>query len=210
MTGTLRGVRGALLGAVAAWLILRAWAALRPTAFPYFARSILDVPRPLITRRRLLEVLDPSPGERILEIGPGTGYYTIPVARRLGPGGDLEILDVRESYLEHSMERARRNGLSNVVARCGDGGSLPYQDATFDGAYLISVLGEIADPEAALGELRRVLKPSGRLVIGEIFIDPDFPRFGWLVKRACDAGLRLESRSGGQLAYYASFRRSGD
>jgi ubiquinone/menaquinone biosynthesis C-methylase UbiE len=179
-------------------------------AFPYFARSILDIPRPLITRRRLLEALDPAAGERILEIGPGTGYYTIPVARRLGPGGALEILDVRESYLEHSMERARRHGLSNIVARCGDGRSLPYQDATLDGAYLVSVLGEIADPAAALGELRRVLKPSGRLVIGEIFIDPDFPRFGWLVRRARDAGLRLESRSGGVLAYYARFRRSGD
>jgi ubiquinone/menaquinone biosynthesis C-methylase UbiE len=203
-------VRRALLGAAAAWLILRAWAALRPTAFPYFARSILDIPRPLITRRRLLEALDPASGERILEIGPGTGYYTIPVAGRLGPRGSLEILDVRESYLEHSMERARRNGLSNIVARRGDGGSLPYPDATFDGAYLISVLGEISDPETALVELRRVLKPSGRLVLGEIFIDPDFPRFGWLVKRARDAGLRLERRSGGALAYYATFRPSGD
>jgi ubiquinone/menaquinone biosynthesis C-methylase UbiE len=201
-------VRRALLGAAAAWFILRAWGALRPTAFPYFARSILDIPRPLITRRRLLEALDPAQGERILEIGPGTGYYTIPVAGRVGTRGSLEILDVRENYLRHSVERARRNGLSNVVARRGDGGSLP--DATFDGAYLISVLGEIPDPEAALVELRRVLKPSGRLVLGEIFIDPDFPRLGWLVKHARDAGLRLERRSGGALAYYATFRPSGD
>jgi ubiquinone/menaquinone biosynthesis C-methylase UbiE len=202
----MRGVRRGLLAAVGAWLILRAWAAARPTAFPYFARSILDLPRPLITRRRLLNTLDPAPDERILEVGPGTGYYTIPVAARLGPGGTLDILDLRKSHLAHTMERARRHGLSNIVASCGDGGSLPYRDATFDGAYLISVLGEVPDPEAALRELRHVLKPSGRLVIGEIFVDPDFPRFGWLVKRARDAGLWLERRSGGPLAYYAMFR----
>ena len=51
------------------------------------------------------------------------------------------------------------------------------------------MLGEIPDPEAALGELRRVLKPAGRLVVGEIFIDPDFPRLAWLVRRARAAGV---------------------
>jgi ubiquinone/menaquinone biosynthesis C-methylase UbiE len=70
----------------------------------------------------------------------------VPVAARLQPKGILDILDLRKSYLDHAMERARHHGLSNIIGTCGDGGSLPYQDATFDGAYLISVLGEIPDP----------------------------------------------------------------
>jgi ubiquinone/menaquinone biosynthesis C-methylase UbiE len=71
---------------------------------------------------------------------------------------------------------------------------------------MVSVLGEIPDPAAALRELRRVLKPEGRLVIGEILLDPDFPMLGWLVRQAPAQGLRLERRSGSRLAYFAEFR----
>ena len=185
---------------------MRVWAALRPSAFPYFARPILDLPRPLITRGGLLEILEPAEGERILELGPGTGYYTLPVAARLEPAGVLEILDIRQSFLDHTVEHARHRGLTNIVPSLGDGGALPYPDGYFDAAYLITVLGEIPDPEAALSELGRVLKPAGRLVVGEIFIDPDFPRLGWLVECARGAGLLLERRSGSSLGYFARFR----
>lgn len=194
-----------LLGALAAWLGLRAFAALRPTAFPYFARAILDLPRPLLTRRGLLEILQPEPGERILEVGPGTGYYTLAVASRLEPDGVVEILDVRRPFLDHTVGRAHRHGLANVVATVGDGGCLPFPAERFDAAYLVTVFGEVAQPEAALRELRRVLKPSGRLIVGEIFFDPDFPRLSWLVAQARGAGFRLVERTGSRIAYFAQF-----
>lgn len=200
-------LRRSLLAACAVWLGLRLFAAARPTAFPYFARAILDVPRPLITRRGLLRILEPAEGERVLEVGPGSGYYTLPVAAELGPRGVLDIVDVRQSFLDHTLERARGRGIGNVVATLGDGTSLPFADGTFDAAYLITVLGEVSDPDTALRELRRVLKPRGRLVVGEIFIDPDFPRLGWLVKHARSMGLMLERRTGTSLAYFARLRR---
>lgn len=198
--------RRALIPAFAAWLGLRAWAALRPTAFPYLARPILELPRPLITRGGLLEILEPAAGERMLEVGPGTGYYSLPVAARLGPGGLLEILDVRQSFLDHTLRRAAERGIVNITPSQADATSLPYEDGTFDAAFLITVLGEIPDAQAALGELRRVLKPAGRLVVGEIFIDPDFPRLAWLVRRARAAGLILERLTGTRAAYFARFR----
>jgi ubiquinone/menaquinone biosynthesis C-methylase UbiE len=188
---------------------LRARAALRPTAFPYFARSILDVPRPLISRGGLLEILEPRAGEHMLEVGAGTGYYTLPVAASLEPGGLLEILDVRQRFLDHTLRRARSRGLGNVVPTLGDGRSLPYPDGRFDAAYLITVLGEIPDPQAAMNELRRVLASDGRLVVGEIFIDPDFLRLAWLAEHAHAAGLRLERHSGSRLAYFARFGAGG-
>ena len=194
-----------LLGALAAWLGLRAFAARRPTAFPYFARAILDVPRPLLTRRRLLEILQPEPGERILEVGPGTGYYTLAVASRLEPDGVVEILDVRRPFLDHTVVRAHRHGLVNVVATLGDGGRLPFPAERFDAAYLVTVFGEIAEPEAALRELRRVLKPAGRLIVGEIIVDPDFPRLSRLVAQARGAGFRLVERTGSRIGYFAQF-----
>ena len=190
----------------AGWLGLRAWASVRPAAFPHFGWPVLDIPRPLITRRGLLEILDPVAGERILEVGPGTGYYTLPVAARLEPAGALEILDVRQSFLDQTFRRARKRGLTNVVPKLGDGRSLPYPSSCFDAACLITVLGEIPDPEAALGEVRRVLKPAGRLVVGEILIDPDFTTLRWLVRHARAAGLVLERHTGTQVGYFARFR----
>ena len=197
--------RKALFAAVGTWLGLRAFAALRPTAFPYLGWPILDLPRPLITPGRLLDILSPSPGERVLEVGPGSGFYSVPVAARLMPGGVLEIVDVRQGFLDHTVRRARKHGLANVEPTLSDGTSLPYPDGRFDAAYLVSVLGELPDPQAGLRELRRVLRPGGRLVVGEIFIDPDFPRLSWLTARARDAGFRLERRTGGGLAYFARF-----
>jgi len=199
-----------VLAGVAAWLALRAWAARHPTAFPYFARPILNLPRPLATRRGLLDILAPAPDERILEVGPGTGYYTLPVAAALQPGGTLEILDVRQSFLDHTLERARRGAIANIAATLGDGDSLPYADQSFDAAFLVGTLGEIPKPQAALRELRRVLKPAGRLVVGEIFVDPDFIRFGWLVRHARATGLRLERRTGTPLSYFARLRPEGE
>ena len=205
MSALVRRLLWSLAAATGAWLALRAWAAIRPAAFPYFARSILELPRPLITRKRLLEVLEPTTGERVLEVGPGTGYYTLPVAARLAPEGTLEIVDVRQRFLDHTTTRARAAGLTNVIPALAGGGSIPFPDGCFDAAYLITVLGEIPDPEAALVELRRVLKPTGRLVVGEIFIDPDFPTLGRLVEQAAAAGLLLERRVGTSLAYFARF-----
>ena len=206
LAAALRGTRVVLPAALVAWVALRAWAALRPTAFPYFGRAFLDLPRPVITRRGLLEILEPAAGERMLEVGPGTGHYTSGVAAHLEPGGVIEIVDVRQSFLDHTAARARRYGLHNVVPTLADGGSLPFADHCFDAAFLVTALGEIPDPQAALRDLNRVLKPSGRLVVGEIVIDPDFHRRGRLVARARAAGLRLERTTGGPLAYFARFK----
>ena len=137
-----------LPAALVAWCALRAWAALRPTAFPYFGRAILDLPRPGITRRGLLEILEPAAGERILELGPGTGYYTPSVAARVEPGGVVEIVDVRQSFLDHTVARARRHGLRNVVPTPADGGSLPFPDRTVDGRLVARDMTPIRSPAA--------------------------------------------------------------
>ena len=68
---------------------------------------------------------------------------------------------------------------------------------------LITVLGEIPDQDAALREIARVLKPEGRLVVGELFGDPHFTAPGALERRAESAGLRLQERSGPWLGYFA-------
>ena len=188
--------------AVAAW-----WWRKHPSACPYSQRWMLEPPHPFITRARLNEALGHVCGRRVLEIGPGTGYYTLPAAERIGAGGRLAIFDVQQEMLELTMDRARDRGLENVVATQGDARSLPYDDATFDAAFLVTVLGEIPDQDAALRELARVLKPAGRLVVGELLGDPHWVAPRTLRRRAEAAGLRFEDRIGTPLAYFARYAR---
>jgi ubiquinone/menaquinone biosynthesis C-methylase UbiE len=195
------------LGAVGTLVAAALWWRTNPSACPYGQRFWVQAPHPLITRRRLREVLGPRPGERVLEVGPGTGYYTLDVAHWLSPSGRLDILDLQQAMLDHTMRRVRGRGLTNVTASNGDAGRLPYGDATFDAAFLVTVLGEIPDQDAAVGELARVLKPGGRLVVGELFGDPHWVSPARLRRRAEAAGLSFVRRAGSPAGYFARFER---
>ncbi len=197
-----------LLGAAAlATLGAALWWRKNPSACPYGQRFWVQAPHPIVTRDRLREVMRPEPGERILEIGPGTGYYTLDIAEWVGPEGKVEIFDLQQEFLDHTVGRATERGLANVVPTQGDATALPYEDASMDAAVLTAVLGEIPDPLAALREIARVLKPTGRLVVGELFGDPHFTTQAALKRQAPEAGLVWESHSGNWFAYFARLSR---
>lgn len=181
------------------------WWRRNPSACPYNQRFWVEAPHPLITRPRLREALAPAPGQRVLEVGPGTGYYALHAARWIGPEGHLDVFDLQLEMLDHTLLQAEQREIRNIVAMQGDARELPYETDTFDAAYLVTVLGEIPDQEAALRELARVVKPGGRVVVGELFGDPHWVSPGKLRARAERAGLRFESRSGSPLGYFARF-----
>ena len=184
------------------------WWRQNPSACPYSQRFWVEAPHPLITRARLREALEPAPGERVLEVGPGTGYYTLEVAEWVKPDGEVDILDLQQEMLDHTMRRAGERGLANVTPTRSDATSTPYEDGTFDAAYLVTVLGEIPDQDAAIRELARVLKPGGRLVVGELLGDPHYVRLAPMRLRASGAGLAYEGRAGNALGYFARFRKA--
>ena len=190
------------IGAIAAGLYWRR----HPSAYPAAQRLLLEVPHPLITRTRLLQALQPISGEHILEIGPGAGYYTLAVAVALAPAGRLEVFDIQQEMLDHTTRRVRAAGLDNVSPRQGDAQSMPYANQTFDRAYLVTVLGEIPDPDRALRELHRVLKAGGCLVVGELFGDPHWVRPKMLAQLARAAGFVPTERLGSPLGYFAAMR----
>ena len=193
-----------LLGAAAAATLAAAlWWRKNPSACPYGQRFWVEAPHPIITRDRLRSVLRPQPGERLLEIGVGTGYYSCDLAEWIAPEGTLELFDLQREFLDHVMRAAGERGLSNLVPTEGDATRLPYEDASVDGVVLTAVLGEIPDPGAALREIRRVLKPGGRLVVGELFGDPHFTTRASLERLEAEAGLALAERSGNWFGYFA-------
>jgi len=201
-------VRGPLMAAGAGVIGAAAWWRTHPSPCPYGQRFWVEAPHPIITRERLLEILAPGPGERLLELGPGTGYYTLPVAERID-GGRLSIADIQQEMLDHTMRRAAQAGIDNIEPTRADAQALPYPDDTFDGAFTVTTLGEVPEPDQALRELARVVKPSGRVVVGELFGDPHMVTFGSLRERAARSGLRVDRRLGGPLGYFALLRPAG-
>src|SRR4051812_21518923 len=91
------------------------WWRTHPSACPYGQRFWVEPPNPLITRRRLRDELAPQRGERVLEVGPGTGYYSLDVAEWVSPGGELDLFDLQQPMLDHTMRRVAERGLANVT-----------------------------------------------------------------------------------------------
>jgi SAM-dependent methyltransferase len=199
-----RQTKAILLAALGAVVAAFLYARRHPTACPYSQRWMVELPKPGVSTDRLIELLEPRPKERLLELGPGTGYYTFPVAERLD-GGKLEVFDIQQEFLDLIANRAAERGLDNVVGWQGDAQELLFEANRFDGAFLVTVLGEIPDQESALRELARVVKPGGRVVFGEVAADPHVVTLGDLTRKAEAAGLRFERKAGTPLGYVARF-----
>ncbi len=143
--------------------------------FPHQLSWVLDLPgRGLIMSARTVAARLPlKPDAQVLEIGPGSGYYSVEVARRI-PGGALTLLDIQQEMLDKSAASLKAAGISNFSTRQSDGKSLPFENASFDALFLVTVFGEIEERESFLQEAARVLKPDGVISITEHHPDPDF------------------------------------
>jgi len=122
---------------------------------------------PVIVRQRLetLSALDARPGEQVLDAGCGPGLLTVDLARQVGEGGRVVGLDKSADMLD--LARRRCEALPQVVLEESSIEATGHPDGAFDAVACTQVLLYVADAPAALAELRRVLKPGGRLVVIE-------------------------------------------
>ncbi len=120
--------------------------------------------------RRVLDALALRRGERVIEIGCGTGDDTIAMARRVGRNGRAVGVDLSQPMIDEAQRRATAAGVA-VEFVAGDAHRLDYPDGTFDAACASRVFMHLADPAGALHELVRVVRPGGRLVVSEPDLD---------------------------------------
>jgi ubiquinone/menaquinone biosynthesis C-methylase UbiE len=173
---------------------------------PYSQRAVLHSPlRPLVHPvRRTLARSHVEPGATVLELGPGTGYFSVEASRIIGAGGRLICLDIQRPMLIDLAERLRAAG-AKTDSILGDATHLPLAEDSVDTAYLVTVLGEIPDRPRALAELRRILRPGGVVSFTEHLTDPDY-QLEDTVRDVCRAsGFEPLDHFRGLLGYTMSF-----
>jgi SAM-dependent methyltransferase len=174
---------------------------------PYAFAKIVDNPGRRWYMRDVLDHVGIRPGDRVLELGPGPGAFTIEAAQRTGPDGSLVVVDIQPKMIAAVGRRVEEAGLNNVETHVASAYDLPLEGESVDRAFLITVLPEVPDQQRALAEVRRVLKLGGILSITEEFMDPDYPLAGTTIGWAEEAGFELEERHGNWWVYTLNFRR---
>lgn len=109
-----------------------------------------------------VEYAQPQPGMHVIDLASGTGEPGISLAQRVAPDGHVTALDQSSELLEIATRRAHHRKLNNFEARQGDAHQLPFSDLAFDLATCRFGVMFFKQPEQALTELRRVLKPGAR------------------------------------------------
>jgi ubiquinone/menaquinone biosynthesis C-methylase UbiE len=122
-------------------------------------------------REIAVQMLVPAPGERLLEIGFGTGHVLAKLARAVGPTGRVVGLDLAENMRAQARELLEREHLADrATLDLGDAEDLPYAADSFDGIFMCFTLELFDTPDIprVLAQCRRVLRPGGRIVVAAI------------------------------------------
>jgi arsenite methyltransferase len=115
------------------------------------------------------------PGERVVDVGCGAGIDSLIAAKKVGPDGRVIGVDITPSMLKKARFAAHEAGLNNVEFRVGYAESLPIDECWADVVISNGVLNLMPDKDTALQEMSRVLKPGGRLQIGDILVQKTVP-----------------------------------
>lgn len=125
----------------------------------------------------IIEIINPSPGSIVLDLGAGYGFFTFPLARAVGAAGKVFATDIDHQAIRSLDERIRKDGATNIIpVLVKSSGVDPfYRRHTFDVILAADVLSLIESPEELFTKLGQSLRPeSGRLWIVDIRLDPDF------------------------------------
>ena len=175
--------------------------------FPHQLSWLLDNPvrRLFLSPRVLVDRLALSETSRVLELGPGPGYFSAALAKGV-QRGKLVLLDLQPEMLKKARRKLESMDCRNACYVAADASAeFPYADGCFDVALLVSVLGEVPDKRACLRSIRRVLRSGGLLAIHESIPDPDRLKLEELLPFLRSEGFAFHPRWGPSWNYTATF-----
>lgn len=142
--------------------------------FPYqWAFTLLFPLRKIfISPKQLIERMELEENHSVLELGPGPGFFSVPVAKRLKKG-KFVLADIQQEMLDYAKKRIERRKLTNVDFYLCNGKNFALADESFHRIFMVTVLGEVENQDEYMQEFYRMLKPSGILSVSEQAGDPD-------------------------------------
>ena len=125
---------------------------------------------------KVLDTLKITPGSTVADIGAGTGYFSLRLAKRVGPQGRVLATDIQPQMLALLSENMRAAGIRNIEPILCTPTDAKLPEGQLDLALMVDVYHELASPEETMTQVRRALKPDGRLVLVEYRgEDPNVP-----------------------------------
>jgi ubiquinone/menaquinone biosynthesis C-methylase UbiE len=130
-----------------------------------FGRYLARVAEMIATdKQQIHDLLEPAPGQRLLDVGCGLGDDVRALAASVAPTGSVVGIDLSASLIDDARKQGRAAGVEFLTA---DAHELPFSDATFHGARVERALQHVADPGRVLSEMARVVRPGGIVIASE-------------------------------------------
>jgi ubiquinone/menaquinone biosynthesis C-methylase UbiE len=114
---------------------------------------------------KVLKAAGLKPGQEVLEVGCGPGFFTIPAARIVGEEGRVDAMDINTLALERVRQKLEQEGVTNVRTMLADASQTAFPDESFDLIFLFGLGRAIGGTDRIMAELHRLLRPGGTLSI---------------------------------------------
>jgi ubiquinone/menaquinone biosynthesis C-methylase UbiE len=175
---------------------------------PAFVVARLNNPirRKFLSPKRIVDCFGIREGMKILEVGPGSGFFTFELAKHVGPSGHVYAVDIEPTMITLLEKRIKRERIENITPKVASAYEIPLPNNSADLVFMGGVLGEIPDKQRALHEMQRVLRKEGSLAVMECLIDPDYPRRKTMTGWFEDAGCELTGSYGSAFLYALTFK----
>lgn len=160
----------------------------------------------LLSPKRLADRLEVKEHFHILEVGPGPGYFSVFIARKL-TSGRLTLVDIQPEMLDIAKKRLKGRGLTNVDYYICDGERFDLPMDQFEVIFLVTVIGEVENKDNYLREFYRLLKPDGVLSFSEQAGDPDKLSMQEVRTLVEGAGFIFDKQFGSEWNYTINFRK---
>lgn len=176
----------------------------KPRPMPHQFANLLDSRLRMSYRdpAQLLGEFGLTTGMTVLDLGCGSGTFTLPMAHLVGESGQVHAVDIQPAFVEKTHHRAAATGFGDRTKfhSCA-ASNLPLADDSLDMVFMIATLAEIPDKASALAEVRRVLKPQGRLAVSEELPDPAYAPVSLTSQWLEEAGFQFGGKSGTVFCY---------